>query len=138
MPICTPPACCRESLRFLYRCNDLSLSNGARLFVVGANTGKRARANQSAGPRSKVLRREALTHHFLYVLIDVSSPDIHELVVSVLILEDLFCWMFQQSPDDSSNRAVSKLPVLIHLALAGECKLDQITFHFNVLWSKGR
>src|ERR1051325_1458934 len=33
--------------RFLYRCNDLSLSNGARLFIVGANTGKRARANQS-------------------------------------------------------------------------------------------
>ena len=122
--------------RFLDCSNDLSLFSGARFAGVGAHSRKRARANQSAGPRAKVLGREPLSHHFLYILVDVSPPDVDKLVVSVLILEDFFCRVFQQRTHDSSYRTIAQFPVLIHLTLSWERKLDEILFHFDVFRAK--
>jgi len=106
----------------------------ARLSVcqVNSGAGQSAGANESAGPGAKVFGRETLTHYFFDVIIDVTSFDIDELTVAVLILENFLCRLLEQIAHNFGDLAIFHFLMLLDLTLALEIEADQITLDAHV------
>lgn len=106
----------------------------ARLCIsqINARARQSAGANKSAGPGAKVFCRETFAHHFLNIAIDVSSFDIDELTVAVLILENFLCRLLEQVAHNSGDAAIFQLLMMLHLTLALEIEANQITLDAHV------
>src|SRR2546425_5994674 len=72
--------------------------------------------DQRPRPGAEVLRREALAHHSLDVVVDVPPADVHDRAVFGDMLEEVFTGHLLQLADDPRHAAV---PQLVDLLLAG-------------------
>jgi len=123
---------------FLDRVNYLFLLRCGRFSSLHANASKSASADQSCRPGAEVLRSETRAHHLFDVLIYVSSLNMDETALIVLIFEYFRRTMPQQLANDSGRRSISQLCVLNYLRLSGKIEFDNVASHADVFWPKGR
>ncbi len=76
------------------------------VFVSGISSAfarERTRANERACPGAKVFRTEIAAHHFLDVLVDVTSRYLHRLSVAIYILENVEARQFHRGANHARD-----------------------------------
>ena len=108
----------------LYGRHDPLFLDRLSVCQVNPGAGQSAGAHKSAGPGAKVFCGETFTHHFFDVIIDMTSFDIDEVAVAVLILENFLCRLLEEVAHNFGHLAIFHFLMLLDLTLALEIEPD--------------